>query len=126
MEKKILYILLGFSLFACSFHKKQKNQIDDNLSLSWKNDSLGCLGYRNKNRAEELNNKYNVVNGNIKNLTDVFGKPTATYPSGRYIIYSYVYGVACDSGIRLKDSDACWVKFYTLNEIVESVNFVCN
>lgn len=118
----LVFILFLFSFKNCNNDTNNEDnkfepQINHLTTIEndWKRDEYGCLRLRTLELANELINKYNLLNSSTDSFKSVFGEPHKTYINKNKLTYIYIIEAYCIDGSPVYDSDVCWIQFEFIN-----------
>lgn len=86
----ICSILITSALYGCQNNNPETIQLTGFSTISWRNDSLGCLGYR-QDLALQLKSSFSskIAHKNKEALTQLLGEPNTQHSHMGNVIYAY-------------------------------------
>jgi hypothetical protein len=120
----ITICILLFSLSGCTFSYSQ-NKREQKILEDWKIDSLGCLGYRNKEKAYYLLDSLDLMNKSKDFVFEKIGTPNNIKKNENTEIFKYYFNTLCRDGVFIDSADYCWFEVIVESNQIKNTGIYC-
>ena len=122
---KIIFTLL-FILFISSFSQIKEEKIKEEKILEdWRNDTLGCLGYRNSEKAIYLRDSLGLNAKSKIFVLEKLGIPNFIQENKETEVFKYYFNGICRDGKLIDSVDYCWFEILFISNQVRNTSIVC-
>jgi len=92
-----------------------KRSHTDTLLVQWKNDSLGCSGFRTAEKAKSLYKQYDLKLKTSGEIIKLLGKPNKIIGNGTQLSLAYYFDTKCSEGKVIDSIEHCTASFFYIN-----------
>ena len=117
--KKVSSLLFVLIIVCCKPNKLKINNFDNS---KWRNDSLGCEGFRYVNSTKIIDNKSVIIGSSAKQVIDYFGLPNSSTINN--LQYYIVGSFQCDNKFASDSFDVQSVIFYLDDGFIKDIGII--